>query len=218
MTVVLFLAAFLAACGSKQESKTHETTASAIQPVAAAPDISIQIIPTEGESAGDLYSLETKTFEVRTSRPLKGDEYFWLGTSHPFVAYVKSYPEHEPKNFFTRKLEKVEVTGGQTGTASFSVMVMESTRTSKSIASANMGVRVLPVPEEDSVTVQRGDTLYELSNVYLNDPEKWHAVVRKNSFLGEHGRVFKRSGKTIVIIRPGEKLNGLARLGIKVRH
>lgn len=155
--LILLLVAFSVACGSKQEDKTREVAiqSASIQPVSfkAEPALTVEIVRSGGESA-ELYSLESKSFEVRTSRPLKDDEYFWLGTSHPFVAYLKFYPEREPNNFFARKLEKVEVTGGMAGTASFFVVVMESTKTSKSIASTSMSVRVLPVPEEDSVTVQ----------------------------------------------------------------
>lgn len=218
---VILLALSVSACGSPQvDHKSRDVVsqqASVIQPVAlqsAELAITVEIVHPRGEVA-ELYSMESKTFEVRTSRPLKDDEYFWLGTSHPFVAYIKSYPEMKwPER--QRTLEKVEVTGGMQGTASFSVVVMQSTKNSTSIASASARVIVLPVPEEDSVIIRRGDTLYQLSDVYLNDPEKWREVVRKNRFLGERGRTLKRAGRVIVIIKPGEKINGLARLGIRI--
>lgn len=217
---ILMLVLTVSACSSKQEERTPEVVSqavAAVQPASLSADrISVEIIHPNGEAVTDLYSLESKEFQVRTSRPLKDDEYFWVGTSGPFTAYLKSYPEHKPLSY-SRVLEKVEVTGGQwTGPASFCVVVMESTKNSKHVAETCARVRVLPVPEEDSVTVRQGDTLYELSDIYLNDPEKWNEVVRKNLFLREPGRVFKRSGKVIVIIKPGEKLNGLARLGVRV--
>jgi nucleoid-associated protein YgaU len=220
IVAVILLGLTVSACGSKQEEnlsrKDAPQQASPIQPVSfrAEPALSVEIVHPRGKVA-ELYSMESRSFEVRTSRPLKGDEYFWFGSSHPFVAYLKSYPEGKYP-YFRRSMEKIEVTGGMAGSATFHVVVMQSTKTSTIIAETSVRVHVLSVPEKDSVRVRRGDTLYALSDTYLNSPEKWRELVRKNRFLGERGRVFKRSGKTVVIIRPGERLNGLARLGIKV--
>lgn len=215
---VLVLALTIPACTSKQEEQPRGVAsqqASAVQPVSFQADqgISVQIVHPRGETV-ELYSLESKTFEIRTSRSLKEDEYFWLGVSGAFVVYPKSHPEKKPLDF-PRSLERVEVTGGNIGTGSFCVVVMRQPKAT-SIAETCAKVRILPVPEEDSIIVRAGDTLYELSDIYLNDPEKWREVVKKNRFLGEPGRMFKRAGKVIVIIKPGEKLNGLARLGIRI--
>lgn len=69
--------------------------------------------------------------------------------------------------------------------------------------------------EEDVYVVQQNDTLYRLSGVYLNDPEKWREVLTENPFLTERGRIRElEDGRIIVIIRPGEVLRGLQRLGI----
>lgn len=70
------------------------------------------------------------------------------------------------------------------------------------------------VSTEDLYVVQQDDTLYELAGVRRSNPELWRQVVAVNPFLQEKGRLFDRNGKTIVLIRPGEKLVGLGRLGI----
>lgn len=74
--------------------------------------------------------------------------------------------------------------------------------------SAQMATRPLYV-------VQPDDTLWQLSGKYLNDPLKWGQVLGANPFLNQSGRVFKLpDGRTVVIIKPGEKLTGLERIGI----
>ena len=45
-------------------------------------------------------------------------------------------------------------------------------------------------------------------------PGSLRDIYRANSFLLEPARVFSREGRTIVIIRPDEKLAGLDRFGI----
>ena len=70
------------------------------------------------------------------------------------------------------------------------------------------------VSTEDLYVVQQDDTLYELAGVRRSNPELWRQVVAVNPFLQEKGRLFDRDGKTIVLIRPGEKLVGLGRLGV----
>jgi hypothetical protein len=81
-----------------------------------------------------------------------------------------------------------------------------------SLAQGNSG-RV----DDDVYTVQTGDTLYQLSGVYRNNPELWKEVLAVNPFLQEKGRLFERNDRIIVLIRPGEKLVGLGRLGITAK-
>lgn len=65
-------------------------------------------------------------------------------------------------------------------------------------------------------TVQLGDTLWDLSLVYHGDPLKWAEVLGANPFLKEKGRIFTHSdGRIIVLIRPGEQLAGLERIGVQ---
>lgn len=73
--------------------------------------------------------------------------------------------------------------------------------------------------EAASYTVKPGDTLSELTYDFQGDggPRKWQEVIKVNPFLKEPGRVFERGGRTIVLIRPGEKLAGLERLGVETK-
>lgn len=65
-------------------------------------------------------------------------------------------------------------------------------------------------------TVQLGDTLWDLSAAYHGDPLKWAEVLGANPFLKEKGRVINHpDGRVIVLIRPGEQLAGLERIGVK---
>ncbi len=67
----------------------------------------------------------------------------------------------------------------------------------------------------DTYTVQSGDTLWELSGFHKGDPTLWRQLVDLNPFLQEKGRIFEDQQKrTIALIRPGEKLVGLEKLGI----
>ena len=59
-------------------------------------------------------------------------------------------------------------------------------------------------------TVKEGDTLWSLSAEHLKDPLKWGQVVGRNPFLKEPGRLFIKGDRVIVLIRPSEKLEGLA--------
>jgi len=63
-------------------------------------------------------------------------------------------------------------------------------------------------------TIEKGDTLWDLAGVKLNDARKWTRLVELNPFLQERGRQFTKDGKIIVLLHPGEKLNGLDELGI----
>lgn len=62
--------------------------------------------------------------------------------------------------------------------------------------------------------VQPGDTLYDLSGQRLGDPEVWQNIVDANPFLRDPGRWTNRNGKTVVIIRPHERLQGLEQYGV----
>lgn len=65
--------------------------------------------------------------------------------------------------------------------------------------------------------VQQGDTLYVLKGIYSANQAEWKAFTILNPFLSEPGRAFvDREGRFIVLIRPGEKLEGIDRLGIEV--
>lgn len=61
----------------------------------------------------------------------------------------------------------------------------------------------------DMYVVKAGDNLWELSGTFLRDPLKWREVFQKNPFLMKPGRMFWRNGKIIVLIYPGEVLQGL---------
>lgn len=77
------------------------------------------------------------------------------------------------------------------------------------------GVFAAPVVEAP-YKVQPGDTLWDLSAAYHNDPLKWAEVLGANPFLKEKGRVINHpDGRVIVLIRPGEELAGLNRIGVK---
>lgn len=64
--------------------------------------------------------------------------------------------------------------------------------------------------------VQPDDTLYDLANLKLRDPEKWRWLVQQNPILQEPGRVYDRDGKTVALIRPGERLYGLEEVGVNI--
>lgn len=75
-------------------------------------------------------------------------------------------------------------------------------------------IAVIVAGQDGRYTVQPGDNLWWLSGVKLGDPTQWRQVVESNPFLNEAGRQFERDGKFIVLIRPGEQLEGLEELGI----
>lgn len=63
-------------------------------------------------------------------------------------------------------------------------------------------------------TVQKGDTLWRLSGKYLGSALLWEQIYQANPFL--RGRRYQdNNGETIVILKPGEVLNGLTPLGIQ---
>lgn len=73
-----------------------------------------------------------------------------------------------------------------------------------------------PVDTNTTYIVQQGDDLWTLAGENLGDPELWRELVARNSFLDEPGRRYTRSdGKVVVVIRPGEKLQGLKTLGLQ---
>lgn len=66
-------------------------------------------------------------------------------------------------------------------------------------------------------TVGEGDTIYALKGIYSSSQPEWKAFTILNPFLAEPGRAFvAQDGRFIVIIRPGETLNGVDQLGITV--
>lgn len=73
------------------------------------------------------------------------------------------------------------------------------------------------VVEKPEYVVQSGDTLWWLQGYYGGDPTLWRRIVDENPFLKEPGRIYEKDGMTIALIRPGEKLQGLEKLGILPR-
>lgn len=73
------------------------------------------------------------------------------------------------------------------------------------------------IAQEPLYKVQTNDNLWNLSATYLGDPLKWVTkVLDANPFLKEKGRMFRHhDGRMIVLIRPGEELAGLERIGVK---
>lgn len=67
---------------------------------------------------------------------------------------------------------------------------------------------------EAQYTVQHGDNLWELAGKNLDSASAWEKIYQENRFLQEPGRRFEIDGRTIVVIRPGEVLQGLDKLGI----
>lgn len=78
---------------------------------------------------------------------------------------------------------------------------------------------LLPLPDnpviETSVpyTVKSGDTLYDISAAKLNNPQAWHYLIDRNPILSEPGRQFRKNGKDIVVVHPGETILGLDQYG-----
>ena len=62
--------------------------------------------------------------------------------------------------------------------------------------------------------VEKGDNLWILAGEKLKNPVLWEKIYQKNPFLREPGRRFKRGNIVYVLIKPGEKLDGLEELGI----
>lgn len=76
------------------------------------------------------------------------------------------------------------------------------------------GLQPISTSFEPAYVVQKGDTLWQLADVKLSNPWAWKAIVGQNPMLAQKGRVFEKDGKTIVLIKPGEKLYGLEKYGI----
>jgi hypothetical protein len=78
-----------------------------------------------------------------------------------------------------------------------------------------LGVASAPLAaQEDTYTVQNGDNLWKLAGSHLDSPLFWEQIYRDNPFLQEPGRRFQKDGIVYVMVRPGEKLVGLEKLGI----
>lgn len=66
-------------------------------------------------------------------------------------------------------------------------------------------------------TVNKGDTVYALKGIYSSSQPEWKAFTILNPFLAEPGRAFvTQDGRFIVIVRPGEQLEGIDQLGVTV--
>jgi len=63
--------------------------------------------------------------------------------------------------------------------------------------------------------VQEGDTLWELSGEYLGSALLWELIYQANPFLRTSDRRFQQDGKTFVLLRQGEILNGLSPIGLQ---
>ena len=68
--------------------------------------------------------------------------------------------------------------------------------------------------QEDVYVVQPGDNLWKLAGSHLDDVRLWEQIYKDNPFLRESGRRFQKKGIVYVLIRPGEKLVGLEKIGI----
>ena len=78
-----------------------------------------------------------------------------------------------------------------------------------------LGVVSTPLAaQDDTYTVQEGDNLWNLAGARLNDARLWEKIYSDNPFLRERGRRFQKQGIVYVMVRPGEKLFGLEKLGI----
>lgn len=64
----------------------------------------------------------------------------------------------------------------------------------------------------DTYVVKAGDTVWNLSEVYLRDPKKYESVMELNPHLKD--RLERRNSRVIVWIYPGDKVCGLKALGI----
>jgi hypothetical protein len=74
--------------------------------------------------------------------------------------------------------------------------------------------KAAPQSAPTSYEVQPGDNAWNLSGQRLGDPTLWKQIVKDNPILQEKGRVYTRNGITYVLLHPGERLQGLERLGI----
>ena len=68
--------------------------------------------------------------------------------------------------------------------------------------------------QDDTYTVQNGDNLWNLAGAHLDSAKLWEQIYKDNPFLQEPGRRFQKDGIVYVMIRPGERLVGLEKLGI----
>jgi hypothetical protein len=75
------------------------------------------------------------------------------------------------------------------------------------------GIAIAQTPAEraerpDVYVVQEGDCLYTLEGNYTGRPWQWARLTSLNPFLKNPGRTWvDGKGRTIVLIKPGEKLN-----------
>jgi len=83
------------------------------------------------------------------------------------------------------------------------------------LALVGIAIAQAPSSERDVYVVQQGDKLYTLEGDYSGRPWQWGRLVELNPFLKNPGRTWvDEKNRMIVLIKPGEKLNGLGELGI----
>lgn len=80
------------------------------------------------------------------------------------------------------------------------------------VFSLTVATAVAQSTDDGVYIVQPGDSLWNLAGIKLDDPMLWGQVVAANPFLDQPGRLFNEDGKIIVLIRPGEELQGLEEL------
>lgn len=82
------------------------------------------------------------------------------------------------------------------------------------VATSAIGQPINTSAPAPTYTVQPGDNLWTLSVEKLGNPRVWTSLVHKNPYLQKKGRIFSKGDKTVVLLRPGEKLVGLEELGL----
>ncbi len=85
-------------------------------------------------------------------------------------------------------------------------------------ADTTSSTMVVPDHTGGIYVVKKGDCLWTLSGKFLNDPLRWREVYNANPFLLRPGRLFYRNGLIIVLIKPGEQLKGLEKVGWKIER
>ena len=74
---------------------------------------------------------------------------------------------------------------------------------------------VLAAQQAPLYTVQEGDNLWNLAGQKLDDPTVWGQIMDMYPFLKDEKRIIRKDADhVVVILRPGEQLRGLEKLGI----
>jgi LysM repeat protein len=82
------------------------------------------------------------------------------------------------------------------------------------LVSCPMTSNAQTVSNAGTYVVQEGDKGWNLAKKYYNDATIWQRIVDLNPFLQQPGRVFEKDGKIILLLKPGEELVGLEKLGV----